>query len=180
MAKFTGTINLKQTANTMADKRDGMALARALERLYARQGNCALNAAGVAKGSSTKTKLKISNTVTALVKNQLVQKTTAEVKITPTTALPYHNYLAVGVDLAIDGTLTATASAASSTLAGVTLPALDSEQARLGYAIIYSTNSGVSVGSGGVNLTSGAVTVTVFDAIGPTADMTLKAGSIIS
>src|ERR1051325_11042478 len=89
-----------------------------------------LNSAGLAIGSSNKPKVKIVNTIYALIEGVIRSKTTAEIVLSMDSA----------------GTVTATMGTEASTLAGVTMPALPDGSAMIGFVIVNPTGTGNFVG----------------------------------
>jgi hypothetical protein len=103
-----------------------------------------LNSAGLAIGSSNKPKVKIVNTIYALIEGVIRSKTTAEIVLSGTVTNAKFNVYVLSMDSA--GTVTATMGTEASTLAGVTMPALPDGSAMIGFVIVNPTGTGNFVG----------------------------------
>lgn len=102
------------------------------------------NSAGLAIGSASKPKVKIVNTIYALLNGVLVKKTTAEVVLAGTVAGAAFNVFVLS--LAADGTVTATMGTAGATIGAVVFPAVPANNAVIGFVIVNPTGTGNFVG----------------------------------
>lgn len=103
-----------------------------------------LNTAGLTLGSSSKPKLKIANTIYALVTGVLVKKTTAEIVISGTVTNAKFNVFVLTIDNA--GTVTATMGTEGATIGAVLFPTIPTNQAVIGFAIVNPTGTGNFIG----------------------------------
>lgn len=103
-----------------------------------------LNTAGLTIGSSSKPKLKIANTIYALVTGILVKKTTAEIVVAGTVTNAKFNVFVLSIDNA--GTVTASMGTEGATIGAVVFPAIPADNAVIGFAIVNPTGTGSFVG----------------------------------
>lgn len=141
-----------QTSYTMSDA----ALRSALGNIQTYIGNGIFNSGGLAIGSGSKKKIKIANTVYAIVNSVLVAKTTAELTLTTAhnVSNAAFNILVVSMDSA--GTCTVTAGTEGASLAAVVVPTIPQTNVVLGFVIINPTGTGGFVG-GTTDLDDGTV-----------------------
>ena len=104
-----------------------------------------LNTGALAIGSGSKKKVKLVNTIYALMNGALIKKTSAEVALSGTVVNATYNVFVVTMDAA--GTLTATMGTAGATLAAVVFPAIPASSVVLGWAEIHPTGTGNFVGA---------------------------------
>lgn len=102
------------------------------------------NTAGLTIGSSSKPKVKIANTIYALVNGVLVKKTTAEIVIAGTVTNAKFNVYVLSIDSA--GTVTATMGTEGATIGEVVFPAVPASNAVIGFVIVNPTGTGNFVG----------------------------------
>lgn len=103
-----------------------------------------LNTGGLAIGSSSKPKVKIVNTIYALVTGILVKKTTAEIVISGTITNAKFNVYVLSIDNA--GSVTATMGTEGATIGAVVFPAVPADNAVIGFVIVNPTGTGSFVG----------------------------------
>lgn len=102
-----------------------------------------LNSGGLVIGSGSKKKVKIANTVYAMIDGVPVKKTTAEVDFTATThdvTNAYFRFFVLSMDAS--GTVTITAGDEAATIGAATIPALPDEEVALGLVLINPTGTG--------------------------------------
>lgn len=121
-------------------------LRNALAKLQGYVADGLFNSAGLTIGSSAKPKIKIANTVYAVVGGVVVAKTTAELTLTTAhnVANAKFNVLLVSMDSA--GTCTVSKGTEGATLAAVVLPTVPTGNLVLGFVIINPTGTGGFVG----------------------------------
>ena len=103
-----------------------------------------LNTAGLAIGTSSKAKVKIVNTIYAMLNGVLVTKTTAEITLAGTiTADKFNVYV---LSLKADGTVTATMGTEGATIGAIVFPAVPADEAVVGFVIVNPTGTGDFVG----------------------------------
>lgn len=120
------------------------ALRSALTKLQTNAVDFVLNTAGLTLGSSSKPKLKIANTVYALIDGVLVKKTTAEVTISGTVTNAKFNVFVLS--MTADGTVTATMGTEGATIGAVVFPTIPANSVVIGFSIINPTGTGNFVG----------------------------------
>lgn len=103
-----------------------------------------LNTAGLTLGSSSKPKLKIANTIYALVTGILVKKTTAEIVVSGTVTNAKFNVFVLSINNA--GTVTASMGTEGATIGAVVFPTIPADSAVIGFAIVNPTGTGNFVG----------------------------------
>lgn len=103
-----------------------------------------LNTAGLTLGSSSKPKLKIANTIYALVNGVLVKKTTAEIVVSGTVTNAKFNVYVLSIDSS--GTVTASMGTEGATIGAVVFPTIPADNAVIGFAIVNPTGTGNFVG----------------------------------
>lgn len=102
-----------------------------------------LNTGGLAIGTA-KAKVKITNTIYALVGGVLVKKTTADITLSGTITADMFNVYVLTMDSA--GTVTATMGTEGATLGAVVFPAVPTDSVVLGFVIVNPTGTGNFVG----------------------------------
>lgn len=128
------------TSFTMSDA----ALRAALLKLQSLSVDTVLNSAGLTIGSSSKPKLKIANTIYALVDGILVKKTTAEIVVSGTiTNAKFNVYV---LYIGSDGTVAAAMGTEGATIGAVVFPTIPADKAVIGFAIVNPTGTGNFVG----------------------------------
>lgn len=120
------------------------ALRSALLKLQTAAVDFVFNTAGLTLGSSSKPKLKIANTIYALVDGVLVKKTTAEVTVSGTVTNAKFNVFVLS--MAADGTVTASMGTEGATLGAVVFPTIPTGNVVIGFAIVNPTGTGNFVG----------------------------------
>jgi hypothetical protein len=104
-----------------------------------------LNTAGLAIGSSAKAKVKIVNTIYAMIDGVLVKKTTAEVALSGTVTNAAFNVFVLSMDA--DGTVTATMGTEGATIGAIVFPTVPADEVVIGFVIINPTGTGNFVGA---------------------------------
>lgn len=103
-----------------------------------------LNSPGLVIGSSSKPKVKIANTIYALINGVLVKKTTAEIVISGTILTTAFNVYVLS--MTADGTVTATMGIAGATIGAVVFPTVPASSVVIGFVIVNPTGTGSFVG----------------------------------
>lgn len=103
-----------------------------------------LNTGGLTIGSSSKPKVKIANTIYALLSGVLVKKTTAEITLSGTVTNAKFNVYVLSIKA--DGTVTATMGTEGATIGAVVFPAVPTDEAVVGFVIVNPTGTGNFVG----------------------------------
>ncbi len=116
----------------------------ALGELQRNAVDMVLNTAGLTTGSSAKAKVKIANTIYAIIDGALVKKTTAEIVLSGTvTNAKFNVYV---LTMIADGTVTATMGTEGASLGAVVFPAVPADSVVIGFVIINPTGTGNFVG----------------------------------
>lgn len=103
-----------------------------------------LNSGGLTLGSSSKPKLKLANTIYALVNGVLVKVTTAEYVVAGTVLTATFNVFVLYVNSS--GTVAAAMGTGAATIGAVVFPAIPADCAVIGFAIVNPTGTGSFVG----------------------------------
>lgn len=128
-------------------------LRSSLEKIQIALGDMLLNTGGLAIGS-TKTKIKIANTIYTLHDGVMAKKTTAEVSPSGTVTNANFNVYVVSVDSA--GTATVSMGTEGATIGAVVFPTVPTGNAVVGFVIVNPTGTGNFVG-GTTDLDDGTV-----------------------
>lgn len=128
------------TSYTMSDQN----LRSALGEIQGSIVDQVLNSAGLATGSSSKAKVKIANTIYALVTGIIVKKTTAEIALSGTVTADMFNVYVLSINN--EGTVVATMGTEGADLAHVAFPAIPDDSAVIGFVIVNPTGTGNFVG----------------------------------
>ena len=103
-----------------------------------------LNAAGLVIGSSAAAKVKIANTIYAMIDGVIAKKTTAEIVIAGTvTAAKFNVYV---LTMVAAGTVTATMGTEGATIGAVVFPTIPDDSVVIGFVIVNPTGTGNFVG----------------------------------
>ena len=116
----------------------------ALEQLQINAVDMLLNTAGLVIGSVAAEKVKIANTIYALVDGVLAKKTTAEIALAGTVANAAFNVFVLSMD--VDGTVTASMGTAGATIGAVVFPTIPDDSVVIGFIIVNPTGTGDFVG----------------------------------
>lgn len=103
-----------------------------------------LSGAGLAIGTASKAKVKIVNTVYALVNGTLVKKTTAEIVLAGTITADMFNVYVLTINAS--GTVAVQMGTEAATIGAVVFPTVPADQAVLGFVIVNPTGTGNFVG----------------------------------
>ena len=103
-----------------------------------------LNTAGLEIGTSANHKVKVVNTIYAMIDGVLVKKTTAEVTLSGTVVNATFNVFVIS--MTADGTLTATMGTAGATIGAVVFPTIPASSVVVGFIIVNPTGTGNLVG----------------------------------
>jgi hypothetical protein len=116
----------------------------ALLKLQTAAVDFVFNTAGLTLGSSSKPKLKIANTIYALLDGVLVKKTTAEVTVAGTVTNAKFNVFVLSITA--DGTAAVTMGTEGATIGAVVFPTIPASSVVVGFAIVNPTGTGNFVG----------------------------------
>jgi len=116
----------------------------ALTKLQINAVDMVLNTAGLAIGSSAKAKVKIVNTIYAMVDGVIAKKTTAEIALSGTVTNAKFNMFVLSMQA--DGTVTATMGTEGATIGAVVFPTVPSSEVVIGFVIVNPTGTGNFVG----------------------------------
>jgi len=105
-----------------------------------------LNTAGLVIGSSSKPKVKIANTIYALINGVLVKKTTAEITLTTANNVANGKFNVIVLSINASGTVTPTNGTAGDTIGAVVFPTVPDNEVVIGFVIINPTGTGGFVG----------------------------------
>ena len=116
-----------------------------LQSLQRNAVDMVLNTGGLAIGTGVNTKVKLVNTIYALIDGVLVKKTTAEVVLSGTVTNAKFNVFVIS--MTADGTLTATMGTEGTTIGAVVFPTIPASSVVLGFIIVNPTGTGDFVGA---------------------------------
>lgn len=116
----------------------------ALGELQRNAVDMVLNAAGLVIGSSAATKVKIANTIYAMIDGVMVKKTSAEIALSGTVTNAKFNVYVLSMNAA--GTVTATMGTEGATIGAVVFPTIPDDSVVIGFVIINPTGTGDFVG----------------------------------
>ncbi len=128
------------TSYTLSDQ----SLRNALAEIQGSIVDQVLNSAGLATGSTSKAKVKIANTIYALVTGILVKKTTAEIAIAGTVTNDMFNVYVLSINS--DGDVTASMGREGATIGEIVFPGTPDDSAVIGFVIVNPTGTGNFVG----------------------------------
>lgn len=134
-------------AKTISKSNGGLtdaAMRAALGKLQDAVVDQLLNSGGLAIGSSSKPKVKIANTIYALLSGVIVKKTTAEIALAGTVTNAKFNVFVLSIKA--NGTVTATMGTEGATIGAVVFPAVPANEAVVGFVIVNPTGTGNFVG----------------------------------
>lgn len=132
------------------------ALRTALTKIQTNLADFCLSSAGLTVGSVSAAKVKIANTVYALIDSVLVKKTTAEITLTTANNVANGKFNVIVLTMDAEGTVTPTNGTAGDTLGAVVFPAVPDDEVVIGFVIINPTGTGNFVG-GTTELTDATV-----------------------
>lgn len=115
-----------------------------LQSLQRNAVDMVLNTGALAIGTGANHKVKLVNTIYALIDGVLVKKTTAEVTLAGTVVNATFNVWVIS--MLADGTLAATMGTAGATIGAVVFPTVPALSVVLGFVIVNPTGTGNFVG----------------------------------
>ena len=117
----------------------------ALEQIQTNLVDVLLNTAGLAIGTSDAAKVKIVNTIYAMLDGVIAKKTTAEVALSGTVTNALFNVFVLSMTAA--GVVVATMGTEGATIGAVVFPTIPSDSVVLGFVIVNPTGTGNFVGA---------------------------------
>lgn len=115
-----------------------------IEKIQDQLCDVLFNTGALTIGTGVNSKVKIANTIYALIDGALVRKTTAEIVLSGTVTADMFNVYVLSMNAA--GTVTATMGTEGATIGALVFPAVPTDEVVIGFCLVNPTGTGNFVG----------------------------------